>query len=118
VPLNSIAIGFLDSLDSVVAMPFDWQAEFPPLATPAAAMVRASSPPVAASFAQILSASTPTSSNDDLPQPSIRGETLNIKISQGMYEKGMAFCKRNLRGRLVLNKGDKPYAKRDIELKL
>lgn len=100
-------------------MPFDWQAEFPPLATPAATTVRAqSNPPVAASFAQILSASKPTSSNDDLPQPSIRGETLSIKISQGMYEKGMAFCKRNLRGRLVLNKGDKPYAKRDIELKL
>ena len=30
----------------------------------------------------------------------------------------MAVCKTNLRGRLVLNKGDKPYATKDIQLKL
>jgi len=43
---------------------------------------------------------------------------LSIKISQTVYEKGMAVCKQNLRGRLVLNKGDKPYMKKDLELKL
>jgi len=35
-----------------------------------------------------------------------------------MYKKGLAVCKRNLRGRLVLNKSDKPYTTRDIQLKL
>jgi len=35
-----------------------------------------------------------------------------------MYEKGVEVCKRNLRGRLVLNKGDKPYMAKEIEVKL
>jgi len=30
----------------------------------------------------------------------------------------MVVCKRNLRGRLVLNKGDKPYTAKDIHSKL
>lgn len=58
------------------------------------------------------------SSNDNFPQPLIRGEIVSIKITQDIYEKGMAVCKRNLRGRLVLNKGDKPYATKDIQMKL
>ena len=35
-----------------------------------------------------------------------------------MYEKGMSVCKSNLCGRLVLNKGDKPYNTKDIKTKL
>jgi len=37
-----------------------------------------------------------------------------IKISHAPYDKGIEICKRNLRGRLVLNKGDKPYTTKDI----
>jgi len=70
------------------------------------------------SFAQALTTSSIVSSNDNLSQPLIRGESVSIKISQDMYEKGMAVCKRNLRGRLVLNKGDKRYTTKDIHLKL
>jgi hypothetical protein len=103
-------------------MPFDWQAELSSTVVPApAARVRPpppSMPLAAASFAQVLTASQFVSSNENLPQPSIRRETVSITISQDMYEKGMAFCKRHLCGRLVLNKGDKPYLTRDIQLKL
>jgi len=77
-----------------------------------------STPKAVTSFAQVLTAALPVSSNDNLPQPYIRGETLGIKISHEIYEKGMVVCKHHLRGRLVLNKGDKPYMTRDIELKL
>jgi hypothetical protein len=48
----------------------------------------------------------------------IRGETLGIKITQDFYERGMNYCKINLWGRLVLNKGDNPYTTREIETKL
>jgi len=97
------------------AMAFDWQAE---LASPVNKIVvnhsiAAMAPPPPKpvhniSFAQALTASSTTiSSNDNLPQPLIRGETVSIHISQDIYKNGMAVCKRNLRGRLVLNKGDK-----------
>jgi len=66
------------------------------------------------SFAQALTGTTKAASNDNLPQSLIRGETVSIKITQDIYEKGMAVCKTNLRGRLVLNKGDKPYATKEI----
>jgi len=102
-------------------MSFDCQAE---LAAPVGLSLAAMAPPPPPkpvnmiSFAQLLTASHIASSNDNLPQPTIRGESVSIKISQAMYEKGMAVCKRNLRGRLVLNKADKPYATKDIHLKL
>lgn len=103
-------------------MPFDWQAQLSATVVPATP-ARVWSPPsstpkAAASFAQVLSAALPVSSNDNLPHPYIRGETLGIKMSQKINEKVKAFCKHHLRGRLVLNKGDKPYMTRDIELKL
>ena len=69
-------------------------------------------------FAQVWKAPHSISSNENLPQPSIRGEKVSITISQEVYEKGMAFCKRHLCGRLVMNKGEKPYLARDIQLKL
>jgi len=43
---------------------------------------------------------------------------VSIKISPEIYEKGLAVCKRNLGGRLVLNKGDKPYTTKEIQQKL
>jgi hypothetical protein len=70
------------------------------------------------SFSQALAASPQLSSHDNLHQPSIRGEAVSIKISSETYEKGIEVCKRNLRGRFVLNKGDKPYTTKDIQLKL
>jgi len=73
---------------------------------------------VPVSFAQALTGYTKTASNDNLPPPLIRGEQVSIKITQEVYEKGTAVCKHNLRGRLILNKGDKPYTKQDIQMKL
>jgi hypothetical protein len=108
-------------------MPFDWQAELttaaPSMAAPSpmeipsvTATPAAQSPPK--SFAQALVASHSKVTNDNLPRPTIRGDTLSIRITQPLYEKGVNFCKRNLRGRLVLSKGDKPYASKEIEDKL
>lgn len=116
-------------------MPFDWQAKLsstmvpaaaarvrppPPTMPPAAiSFARVVTPPLptaspVVNFAQALTASTRAASNEILPQPTIRGETVGIKITQGIYERGMDVCKSNLRGRLVLNKGDKPYATKEI----
>jgi hypothetical protein len=53
-----------------------------------------------------------------LPAPLIRGESLCIKITQSEYEKGLSDCKKNLHGRLVLNKGDKPWTTHDLTAKL
>jgi len=100
----------------------DWQAELsPPAAIPKVA--RAVTPPLPSAspvvtFAQALTASTRAASNENLPHPTIHAETLSIKITQGTYERGMDVCKSNLRGHLVLNKGDKPYATKEIESKL
>jgi len=97
---------------------FDWQAEMSALAAlPTTARVVTPPTTVASpviSFAQALTGTTKAASNDNLPQSLIRGETVSIKITQDIYEKGMAVCKTNLRGRLVLNKGDKPYATKEI----
>jgi len=108
-------------------MSFDWKAE---ILAPAAApfvlvqptlVATSTSVPKAISFARALKSSLnpphTVSTNDDLPQPSIRGETVSIRISQSI-EQGIDVCKRNLRGRLVLNKGDKPYTAKEIEAKL
>jgi hypothetical protein len=69
-------------------------------------------------LAQALPASHNASTNDNLQQPSIQGEAVSIRISQAPYEKGVEVCRRNLRGRIVLSKGDKPYTAKDIQLKL
>jgi len=101
---------------------FGWQAEMSVPAAPLkVARVATLPPPVASpviSFAQALTASTKAASNDNLPQPLIRGERVSMKITQDIYEKGMTVCKTNLRGRLLLNKGDKPYATKEIQSKL
>jgi hypothetical protein len=103
---------------------FDSQAEFVALAAPTPAVrvqpvqpVKATVP--APSFDQVLSSShTTRSTNDALPQPAIRGELVSNPISQTPNEKGIEFCKRNLRGRLILNKDDKPYYSTKIQQKL
>jgi len=53
-----------------------------------------------------------------LPQPIIRGDEVSIKISPEIYENGLAVCKQNLRGRLLLNKGGKPYTTKEVQQKL
>jgi hypothetical protein len=101
---------------------FDWQAELmAPAPIPNAGRVSTPHIPVVpspVSFAQALTGTNKVVSNDNLPIPYIRGETLGIKITQDFYERGRDFCKTNLRGRLVLSKGDKPYTTKDIESKL
>jgi hypothetical protein len=103
-------------------MPFDWQAK---ISAPAPTVLSTiawlqplktaiSNAPAPITFAQTLTASHNASTNDNLPQPSIRGEALSIQISQASYEKGVDVYKRNLSGSLVLSKGDKPYTAKDI----
>lgn len=106
---------------------FDWQAELapspiklgisktpvpPPMmltTTPTAQMITAASKP---SFVQALRGKSALS--DPLPVPSIRGDMLSVKITDDVYARGLDFCKTNLRGRLVLNKGDKPFSSKDL----
>ena len=105
-PFNLAATPFCNSNDAT-AVPTQ-------IVAPAliAAVVQSAKP----SFAQALRG-TP-STTDPLPLPSIRGETLSISITPTAYSWGLDFCKINLRGRLVLNKGDKPHATKDITAKL
>jgi len=85
-------------------MPFDWQAElFSPSAalstpvpstrvtSPSAAVPANQTPP--RTFAQALVASHSKVTNDNLPQPTIRGDTLSIRITQPVYEQGVNLCK-------------------------
>ena len=100
---------------------FDWQAEMsaisiaPKVATALSPPAPSVSPKV--SFAQALTASHQTVPNVR-PTPTLMGETLSIKITQAIYERGMNFCKTNLQGRLVLSKGEKAYSTKEIESKL
>jgi hypothetical protein len=68
-------------------------------------------------FAQALCGSNKIG-NTNLPVPTIKGDRKCNKIDQEEYEKCITDCQRNLWGRLVLNKGDKPYTVRDLNLKL
>nr|ABD33230.2 hypothetical protein MtrDRAFT_AC158464g33v2 [Medicago truncatula] len=107
---------------SIPVTMFEWQAEMSvPAALPKTGRVVTPLPPVASpviSFAQTLTASIKVVSNDNLPQPLIRGEQVSIKITQNLCEKGTEVYKQNHWGRLILNKGDKPYSKYDIQTKL
>jgi len=119
---------------------FDWQAELAPhdipvvIATSGNSIVVAifpdlthtvSSAPIATlvsaaiakpTFAQALRGPLPTA--EPLPLPSIHVDSLSISISTTACFRGLDYCKTNLRGRLVLSKGDKPYATKDITAKL
>jgi len=116
---------------------FDWQAERAPPAfnpgtttqplstvfapatvTPSTATTtpRATVAAPKPSFAQALRGNTVIS--DPLPVPSIRGDILLVKITDAAYCRGLDACKTNLRGRLVLSKGDKPYSSKDLAAKL
>jgi len=63
---------------------------------------------------------TRISSSEEAPYsvPCIKGDALSIKIGKEEYSKGLAECQYALRGRLTLNKGDKPYTACDLTTKL
>jgi len=74
-----------------------------------------SAPPL--SFAAALAGTTV---NDDrpFPNPCIKGDALSIKICQEEYRNGVEDCRKVLRARLTLNKGEKPYSARDLNSKI
>jgi hypothetical protein len=89
---------------------------------PSTALVR-STPAMQAAPAQTLSfaaalAGSAVSDDVPFPTPCIKGDALSIKIGQEEYHKGLDDCKKALRARLTLNKGDKPYAARDLSAKI
>jgi len=107
---------------------FDLQAELAPLPVVTETYVHPPAMPTAVpttilpaavpkpSFAQALQGNTAPS--DTLPVPSMRGDRLSVKITDDVYARGLDFCKTNLRGMLVLNKGDKPISSKDLAAKL
>lgn len=101
-------------------MTFDWQTELDvPVFPSSTAQVSPSvvAPPKPLSFAQSIKVSQ-VQFTEPLPTPLIRGDTLSIKITHETFVQGLEPCKVNLRGRLVLNKGDTPYSSKDIVAKL
>lgn len=120
--LTFCSLNVSDFLLPILVTMFDWQAEMSSLAI-APKVARVIPPPdqtvlPSVSFAQALTTSTKMAPNANLPKPKILGETLSKKIIQDIYERGMNFGKTNLRGRLVSNKGEKPYSTKEIESKL
>ncbi|AES88682.2 hypothetical protein MTR_4g060870 [Medicago truncatula] len=108
---------------------FDWQAELAPPAIPAVIVISGNSTAVAivsdlthsvssAPIATHVPTAVVKPTVESLPLPFIRRDTLSISVSTTAYSRGLDYCKANLRGRLVLNKGDKPYATKDITAKL
>ncbi|PNX89783.1 putative NBS resistance protein, partial [Trifolium pratense] len=69
------------------------------------------------SFAQMLQDSCEVQIKE-LPSPVIKGDSVYIKITQEEYEKGLADCRRNLHGRVLWNKGDRPLTAKDLRIKL
>ncbi|KAK2362745.1 hypothetical protein QL285_087780 [Trifolium repens] len=53
-----------------------------------------------------------------LPKPCMKGNSLSIKITEEVYQSGLANCNNYLHGRLVLSKGDKPLSSKDLREKL
>lgn len=51
-------------------------------------------------------------------KPTIKSETLSIKISQEEYTKRLEECKKHLHGRLIMGKGDKSWSNCNLAKKL
>jgi len=110
---------------------FDWQAELAPppirhdttaasvpppvtlVVVPTAPLTSASPKP---SFTKTFRGKSALS--DPLPMPYMCGDMLSVKITDDVYIRGLDACKTNLRGRLALNKGDKPPTSKDLAAKL
>ena len=69
------------------------------------------------SFATAL-AGTKIQDCSPLPSPCIKGGELSIKFGQEEYRKGVEDCRKVLRARLTLSKGDKPHSARDLRSKI
>jgi hypothetical protein len=53
-----------------------------------------------------------------LPKPCLKGNSFSIKISEAVYQSGLANCNNYLHGRLILARGDKPVSFKDLRDKL
>jgi len=54
-----------------------------------------------------------------MPPPKIViGKSVRIKITQDEYESGLADCRSNIHGRLILHKGDTPLTTQALKMKL
>jgi len=53
-----------------------------------------------------------------LPKPCLIGSSLSIKISENVYQSGVANCDNYLHGRLVLSRGDKPLPSKELREKI
>jgi hypothetical protein len=118
-------------VESPKVAPMAYECQWPCFseATPASAMVHQSVPastmdlgiteqPVSApsmSFAAALAGKT-VIDDKPFPSPCIKGGALSIKICQEEYRKGVEDCRKVLRARLTLDKGDKPYSARDLSI--
>ncbi|PNY08940.1 hypothetical protein L195_g005480 [Trifolium pratense] len=69
------------------------------------------------SFAQALLNKVDVSLTE-LPKPCLKGNSLSIKISEEVYQFGLANCNNYLHGRLVLSRGDQPLSSKDLREKL
>jgi len=99
---------------TAVAHPLDMAQ--PAITVPqAATTLSGSAPPL--SFAAPL-AGTTVIDDRPFPTPCIKGDALSIKIYQEEFRKGVKDCRKVLRARLILNKGDKPYFARDLNSKI
>lgn len=95
--------------------PWGFLAPSPP-PTPVASTARIA-PQQKISFAQALT-NTIAFPLSQLPRPCFKGDALSIKISEDEYQAGLAGCKHNLHGRLVLSKGDAPVKLQELREKL
>lgn len=53
-----------------------------------------------------------------LPRPCLKDYAIKIKISEEECKKGLESYNKNLHGRLILAKGDKPIKSKDLQSKL
>ncbi|KAK2440164.1 hypothetical protein QL285_011606 [Trifolium repens] len=81
----------------------------PSLATPSVVSKR--------SFAQALLNKVDVSLSQ-LPKPCLKGNSLSIKISEEVYQSGLANCSNYLHGRLMLSRGDNHLSSKDLREKL
>lgn len=55
---------------------------------------------------------------DQLPSPTIRGDTICVSVDKDLYQQQVSSCKTNLIGRLLLRKGSQPLKLENLKLYL
>jgi hypothetical protein len=85
--------------------------------SPSKVPVVSPSPTVNRSFAQALLNKEEVTLTH-LPKPCVKGNSLAIKITEEVYQSGIANCTNYLHGRLVPSRGDKPLSSKDLREKL